>query len=314
VSTLAGVRRVAGFTRTKKISAPFDAPRGVAVDSVGNVYVADDETGLIQKITPRGAVTTLAGSRGLGLKNKRVINGTGTAASFDHPWGVAVDFSRNVYVADSFNSLIREITPRGLVTTLAGGGGPGYRGSGAVNGTGTAASFSRPFGIAVDSLGNVYVADTDNCLIRKVTTGGVVTTLAGQAGVTGSTNGMGFAASFNHPSGIAVDASGNIYVADTNNNLIRKIIPSGSAGLRLLFWGTLLVMFREITHSAFILICGILLILFFGLKKYLFSIYSKLSAEFMKTFPEFTRPLEKTSGHSVKKRRHPDGKRGHDRR
>jgi hypothetical protein len=162
-------------------------------------------------------VTTLAGSGAYGS-----TNGTGTAASFETLVGIAVDASGNVYVADASNNLIRKITSGGVVTTLAGSGS-----SGSANGAGTAASFNFPDGVAIDTSGNVYVADASNNLIRKITSGGVVTTLAGQAGVTGSTNGTGTAASFNHPFGVAVDTSGNVYVADVNNNLIRKITLGG---------------------------------------------------------------------------------------
>ena len=161
-------------------------------------------------------VTTLAGSGSIGS-----ANGTGTAASFKYPFGVAVDSSGTVYVADTSNHLIRKITSAGVVTTLAGSGS-----SGSTNGTGTAASFYNPLGVAVDSSGNVYVADTSNYLIRKITSGGVVTTLAG-SGYSGSTNGTGTAASFDNPYGVAVDSSCNVYVADLNNNLIRKITSAG---------------------------------------------------------------------------------------
>jgi len=165
-------------------------------------------------ITP--VVTTLAGSGSQGS-----ANGTGTAASFAWPAGAAVDGSGNVYVADTFNHLIRKITSAGVVTTLAGTGS-----SGSANGTGTAASFNNPWGVAVDGSGNVYVADQSNHLIRKITAAGVVTTLAG-TGSAGSANGTGTAASFNYHWGVAVDGSGNVYVGDSNNHLIRKITSAG---------------------------------------------------------------------------------------
>jgi sugar lactone lactonase YvrE len=137
--------------------------------------------------------------------------------------GIAVDAGDNVYVADMNNNTIRKITSEGVVTTLAGTAGK----QGHSDGTGAAASFVDPEGIAVDTSGNVYVADTFNDTIRKITPGGVVTTLAGTAGTTGSADGAGTAASFYEPEGIAVDASGNIYVADNGNSLIRKITPAG---------------------------------------------------------------------------------------
>ena len=169
------------------------------------------------------AVSTLAG-----LGTAGYADGTGAAAQFrlatlltvDNT-GVAVDTAGNVYVADTFNHRIRKITSAGVVTTLAGSGTAGY-----TNATGTAAQFNYPRGIAVDGAGNVYVGDTANHVIRKITAAGVVTTLAG-SGTAGNTNGTGAAAQFNLPRGVAVDASGNVYVADENNHVIRKITSAG---------------------------------------------------------------------------------------
>src|SRR5207245_2356847 len=142
----------------------------------------------------------------------------GSAARFFYPEGVAVDGSGNVYVADQANFTIRKITPSGVVTTLA--GLAGSRGS--ADGTGSAARFSDPYGVAVDGSGNVYVADTSNYTVRKITPSGVVTTLAGLAGSSGSADGTGSAARFYQPTGVAVDASGSVYVADYGNDTIRK--------------------------------------------------------------------------------------------
>ncbi len=225
VTTFAG-SGVTGSADGTGTAASFTAPFGIAVDSSGNVYVADTFSNLIRKITPAGVVTTFAGGGGSGAVGSGADDGTGTAASFNAPFGIAVDSSGNVYVADSMNNLIRKITPAGVVTTLAGGGGSGAVGSGADDGTGTAASFSSPYGIALDSSDNVYVADSVNNLIRKITPAGVVTTLAGSGGF-GADNGTGAAASFDTPTSIAVDSSGNVYVADMMNDLIRKITPDG---------------------------------------------------------------------------------------
>ncbi len=203
-------------------AARFFLPYGVAVDSVGNVYVADTFNDTVRKITPAGVVSTLAGSPGV----VGFADGTGSAAHLSYPSGVAVDSADNVYVADSRNNTIRKITPAGVVSTLAGQGI-----TGSADGTGRAAQFSYPSGVAVDSADNVYVADTSNNTIRKITPAGVVSTLAGSPGVVGSADGTGNAARFYQPSGVAVDSAGNIYVADTGNHTIRKITPAGVSTL-----------------------------------------------------------------------------------
>jgi sugar lactone lactonase YvrE len=162
--------------------------------------------------------THLAGSLG----GPGLADGTGTSADFYHPYGVAVDGSGNVIVADTYNHSIRKVTPAGVVTTLA-----GSTAFGSADGTGSAASFRFPGGVAVDRAGNVYVADSRNYKIRKITPDGVVTTLAG-SGSSGSADGTGTAASFNLSYGVAVDGSGNVYVADSGNNKVRKVTPGGS--------------------------------------------------------------------------------------
>jgi serine/threonine-protein kinase len=197
-------------------AASFHSPEGVAVDSSGNVYVADTDNNEIRKITPTGVVTTFAGSTVAGH-----ADGTGGAASFTLPTGLAIDAAGDLYVADSGNNEIRMITPAGVVSTLA-----GSTTAGNADGTGSAASFNQPAGVAVDASGNVFVADFGNNEIREVTPSGVVTTVAG-SGAQGHADGTGTAASFYSPTGVAVDSSGNIYVADTNNNEIRKITPAG---------------------------------------------------------------------------------------
>jgi sugar lactone lactonase YvrE len=218
-TTLAGSPNLPGGNNGTGAAAQFDSPSGLATDSSGNVYVADQVNETIRMITPGGVVTTVAGS----LLVSGSANGTGTAATFNGPIAVAVDSAGNIYVCDQGNSLIRKIAPGGVVTTLAGSVGV----SGSNDGTGTSAQFNLPSGIAVDSSGNVYVSDSDNDTIRKITSAGVVTTIAGSAGVSGSINGTGTGARFNAPVGITVDGSGNLFVADTANDLIREITPAG---------------------------------------------------------------------------------------
>jgi sugar lactone lactonase YvrE len=196
-------------------SLEFDQPMGVAVDSSGNVYVADEGYFEILELTPGGVLSNFAGQ----YLVSGAANGPGNIASFWAPYGVAVDASGNIYVADEANNLIRKITPGWVVSTFAGSGSCGF-----ANGSGTSASFCGPMGVAVDTAGNVYVADNYFSLIREITPGGLVTTLAGTKSI-GSTNGNGTCASFKYPTAVAVDSSGNVYVADTGNSMIRKISP-----------------------------------------------------------------------------------------
>ena len=144
------------------------------------------------------------------------------AAGFNNPIGVAFDGDGNLYVADTYNNTIRKVTPAGEVTTFAGSGS-----SGSDDGTGTAAGFGEVMGAAFDGDGNLYVADAGNNTIRKITPAGEVTTLAGSAGSSGSINGIGPAARFSSPRGVAVDGDGNLYVTDTYNSKIRKVTPAG---------------------------------------------------------------------------------------
>jgi secreted PhoX family phosphatase len=219
VTTLAGTAGMVGSADGPGAAARFSQPAGVAVDSVGNVYVADQSNHTIRKVTAAGVVTTLAGTAGV----VGSVDGPGAAARFYYPTSVAVDSSDNVYVADQSNSTIRKVSVTGTVMTLAGSAGR----YGSADGTGAAASFNLPGGVAVDGAGNVYVADSINNTVRKVTAAGVVTTLAGAAGTAGSADGKGAAARFNQPAGVAVDRAGNIYVADQGNATVRKATADG---------------------------------------------------------------------------------------
>jgi len=163
--------------------------------------------------------TTWAGTVG----SAGSADGTGSAARFNLPVGLAIDAAKNVYVVDSGNNTIRKITSVGVVTTLAGFAG----GVGSTDGIGSAARFNGPSAMTVDGAGNLYVADCGNHTVRKITGGGVVTTLAGFPGASGSTDGTGSAARFNTPQGVAVDSAGNVYVAESYNHTIRKITSGG---------------------------------------------------------------------------------------
>jgi sugar lactone lactonase YvrE len=231
VTTMAGTAGILAGSDGTGAGARFNFPTGVAVDASGTVYVGDTSSDTIRKITPAGVVTTLAGSVGIAGAG----DGTGAAATFFGPQGIAVDASGNIFVADEGNNAIRKVAPDGDVTTVA--GLAGESGAGSSDGSPSAARFYSPAGIAVDTSGNLYVADLDNNTIRLVVQSGNVTTLAGTAGVTGSADGAGPAAEFNEPSAVALDAAGNVYVADAGNGSIRKINPAavvttfvGSAG------------------------------------------------------------------------------------
>jgi sugar lactone lactonase YvrE len=223
VTTLAGAAGQHGSTDGSGANARFDRPVGVALDVAGNVYVADTGNATLRRITPAGEVSTLAGAAG----QRGATDGVGAAARFNHPGGLAVDAAGNVYLADRTRSYpggwlyletvantIRKITPAGVVTTLAGTAGT----QGAVDGVGAVTSFNFKgmTGVAVDTAGNVYVVDSGNHTIRKITPTGLVTTLAGRAGTVGSVDGVGAGASFDHPRCLTVDAAGNVYVTSGN--------------------------------------------------------------------------------------------------
>jgi sugar lactone lactonase YvrE len=261
VTTLAGSHTQSGeggFIDGPGTTAMFRDPSGVALDSAGNVYVADNWNRRIRKIDPDGYVITLAGdgSQGIidGLGNPQGItldstgniyvtdglrigkidsnndvtilagstqgfaDGQGTAALFNNVIGITVNSAGYVYVADSSNNRIRMISPNGNVTTFAGSAT-----AGSVDGQRESAQFWSPQGITIDSAGNFYIADTRNNRIRMISPDGNVTTLAGGS-TEGFTDGLGSEARFNNPRGITVDSAGNLYVADSNNHLIRKMV------------------------------------------------------------------------------------------
>ena len=219
VSTVAGSPGISGSADGDAVHAQFNSPQAVAVDAAGNLFVSDTGNGTIREITPAGSVSTLAGSPG----NFGSADGTNSAAQFFEPEGIVVDASDNVYVADTFNHTIREITAAGVVTTLAGTAGN----SGAADGPNSVARFNRPTGLALDRAGDLFVTDLFNHTIREVTSAGVVCTLAGGAGISGYADGTNGAARFFEPEGIAV-AGASVYVADAGNHALRQLAPAGT--------------------------------------------------------------------------------------
>ncbi len=201
-------------------NASFANPKGVAVDSAGNVYVGDTGNAAIRTITPAGAVQTLAGA---GVFSAGSANGTGIDARFDLPLGAAIGGQGNLYVADTANNIIRKITPAGAVSTLAGTAGK----SGFADGVANNALFKSPYAVAADTFGNVYVADTENSCIRRITPVLSVSTIAGSPTNSGYVDGTNNNAQFSYPDGIAIDANSNLYVAD-GSGVIRKITPEGT--------------------------------------------------------------------------------------
>ncbi len=219
VTTLAGVAHSPGTNDGTGSAARFAFPQGMAVDGAGNVFVAEWGADKIRKITPGGTVTTIARPPVSPASNA----GPKNAARYNRPMGAAADSAGNVYLGDVWHHTIGKVTPSGTATTLAGLAGE----VGSTDGTGDAARFNMPSSVAVDSAGTLYVADSHNHTIRKVTPTGVVTTLAGLAGNSGTNDGSGSAARFNFPTGVAVDGSGTLYVADYGNHTIRSVTPAG---------------------------------------------------------------------------------------
>jgi len=200
--------------------ALFNTPRGIVYDPIRNmVIVADSQSHRIRQVTMAGEMTTLAGQQASG----GTADAQGVNAKFNYPQGLTIDSAGIIYVADTLNHAIRKIDQAGNVTTLA-GGGTGFNGvNGYVDATGTAARFNSPMAVAVDGSGNVFVADSANNRIRKITTAGVVTTIAGN-GTAGYQDGIGKADTmFSAPRGIAIGSDGRLYVTDMNNNRIRVI-------------------------------------------------------------------------------------------
>ncbi len=209
--------------------AALSKPSAMLYDSAGNFYIADTNNNAIRRVDHlTGIISTVAGTGNpTGLYGGD--NGPATKATLNHPVGIALDASGNLYIADTGNNVIRKVTyPSGTITTVAGNGNFGYGGDGS---KATFATLGHPKGVVVDSAGNIYISDSLNNRIRIVTANGTINTIAGTGAVgwTGD-NGPALSATLNSPAQISMDAKGNIYVADTSNNVIRLLTPSGTTG------------------------------------------------------------------------------------
>ena len=214
ITTVAGTS-TAGFSadNVTATSAELNLPQGVAVDAAGNLYIADTSNARIRKVA-NSLIATVVGTGVAGFSGD---NGPATGAQLNQPQSVAVDASGNVYVADTGNNRIREISG-GTIVTVAGNGTAGFSGD---NGRATNAQLNQPKGVAVDAAGNLYIADTGNNRIREVVNG-VIATIAG-GGSANTNSGAATSIQLNLPQGVFVDSSGNVYIADTGNNRIREV-------------------------------------------------------------------------------------------
>lgn len=224
ITTVAGTG-VAGYSgdRGPATAAELRGPRGIAVDAAGNIFFSDYGNNRIRKVAASTRIiTTIAGLGGPGFSGD---GGAATAAQLNFAWGVAVDAGGNVYLADQLNCRVRKINTSGTISTVAGNGIAAYTGDGMAA---VSSGVQYPLGVAVDAAGNLYIADNGNNRVRKVNTAGTISTLAGSAtyGFTGD-GGPSTAARLYYPQGIAVDAGNNVYIADMNNNRIRKINAAG---------------------------------------------------------------------------------------
>lgn len=219
VQTVAGVLETPGFNDGDALSARFFNPHGIAVDGQGNVYIADRYNHTIRKYDPLSkTVITLAGKHG----ESGSLDGQGSNARFNEPWGLCATADGTLYVADTKNNKIRKVTPDGIVTTIAGTGNYGTS-----NGAALASTFGNPTGIEIDPQGNIYVADHLTHIIRKISANGIVSTLAGTPYIPGDQDGAGNQAQFWRPYGLTLDNDGNLIVADEWNHKIRKVTPQG---------------------------------------------------------------------------------------
>lgn len=209
------------------IHATLNYPEGLAVDRVGNLYIADSDSCRVRRVSPDGVITTVAGTGNAGCSGD---GGPATQATLSYPDGLAVDGDGNLYVADRGNRRVRRVSPDGVITTVA---GTGEYGSGGDGSPATNATLSYPGGLAVDEVGNLYIADCYNCRVRRVSPDGVITTVAGTGEAAGCSGDGGPAtqAKLSYPDGVAVDGSGNVYIADRANHRVRMICAVASVKL-----------------------------------------------------------------------------------
>jgi sugar lactone lactonase YvrE len=213
----AKVRKVSASGIITTITGPWLEPMGVAVDSAGTLYVSDYFS-QVWKVSTGGTITTVAGN---GTQGYSGDGGPATAAMLHGPWGVAVDGSGNVYIADQYNNRIRRVSASGTITTVAGTGATGFSGDG---GPATSAALSNPQGVSVNASGDVFICDIGNSRIRRVSASGTITTVAGNGSfVFSGDGGPATAAGLGAPRGVAFNASGDLYIADSVNNRIRKV-------------------------------------------------------------------------------------------
>lgn len=223
ISTYAGTG-AAGFSGDTgpATTAQIHTPHGVAVDAAGNVYFTDYGNHRIRKIDVSGNIRTIAGTGAPGFSGD---GGPATAADLYSPRGIAVDGTGNIFFSDYVNHRIRKVTPSGIISTVAGNGFPGFGGDG---GPATSAMLKYAWGVAIDGSGNLYIADQNNCRVRKVSAAGTISTIAGNGTCfIGGDGGPASVAAVQYPLGVACDATGNVYIADYGNNRIRKINPAG---------------------------------------------------------------------------------------
>jgi sugar lactone lactonase YvrE len=225
ITTVAGNRTI-GYSGDggKAINARMAHPFDVVLDAAGNLYLADEglANSRIRKVDTNGIITTFAGN---GMAGYSGDGGAATSASLGQPVGLALDAFGNLYIADNSNERVRKVNPNGIITTVAGNGTSGYSGDG---GAATSASFNTLRGVAVDAAGSLYIADPGNNRVRKVARNGIITTVAGNGsrGYSGD-GGAATKAALNRPEGLGLDAAGNLYIADTQNNRIRKVDTTG---------------------------------------------------------------------------------------